>query len=61
MKASPNNIPGKSIRPPNASLKNGHQCPYCKEVFADYKRYTDPKTNRVTLLCPYCKKVLYQN
>jgi len=56
MKASPLQIPGKSIRPPD--LLSGATCPRCKKKFLMPRKVVDPSTKKVKLVCPYCGKQL---
>jgi hypothetical protein len=56
MKASPLQIPGRGIRPPNPQSQP--RCPNCNRNFVQAELFIDPLTKKVILICPYCKKPL---
>lgn len=56
MKASPLQIPGKSIRPPDSSV--GLKCPHCGRKFLIPRKVTD-HTGKVKLVCPHCGRNLF--
>lgn len=56
MKARPLQIPGRSIRPPDRSSR--FRCPSCGRIILFPKLKINPRTKKITLVCPYCERRL---